>query len=314
MKINKIKALILAGILSIPCFSSGSTHYKLNRVSRVDAANIVFDDNNAIEEKEEINQVSALSTTTVSTTTTSVVTTIVTTEAIDQYKNIRQFEHLKNNDLSIENLDLFIKRYSSFAKLSYDDAVNIINDNIDIIENDYASIRGGIMCCLFSYSNNMGILHVHTDDREIREDMTQQDKEGLIIEFCNNLDLCYDDVSIVLAAFREETGNGTSYKCVNDNNYGGIRIYGEEGCNGEYGMYSTPEFGIYRHVKCVSNKLIDIRSHGSNDLENIVYEFAYRYNRDYVEQYSNKILNWVYSVQSDYASFEQEDLQKQYIK
>ena len=62
---------------------------------------------------------------------------------------------MKNNDLSIEELDSFIKRYSSLAKLSYEDALKVIDENIDSIENDYNSIRGGIMCSLFSYVNAM---------------------------------------------------------------------------------------------------------------------------------------------------------------
>lgn len=312
MKSRNIKAIFLAGILSIPCLSTGSSNYKLNNVSKAGAANIIFNDSDEIE--ENVSTTSISSTSFFNTTTSTVTTTVATTEVVDQYKDIRQFEKLKNNNLSIEEIDLFIKRYSEFSKLSYDEALDVLNNNIESIENDYVSIRGGIMCSLFSYSNENGYLKVHTEDREIRENMTQEDKEYLIIEFCDNLGLSYDDICIVIAAFREETGNGTSYKCVNDNNYGGIRIYGEEGCNGEYGMYSTPEFGIYRHVKCVSNKLIDIRNQEINDLESVVYNFAYRYNRDYASQYSNKILNWVYNVQDDYESFDYGSLQKRYIK
>ena len=89
-----------------------------------------------------------------------------------------------------------------------------------------------------------------------------------------------------------------------DNNYGGIRIYGEAGCNGEYGKYSTPEYGMYREVRCISNKLNNIRENGINDLNSVVYNFSCRYNPDYADMYSSKILNWVNNIRDEYQSFE----------
>ena len=315
MKIKNLKPIILASLLTVPIFCYGNSMYKLNKKSSRDvgATSIELNDNdidNNISTTDYLYIDSSICSTTVPTTT---VTTVVT-EPVDEYKHLRDIEKLKNNDLSIEELDLFIKRYSSFCKISYDDSINIIRNNFESIENDYDSIRGGIMCTLFTYASDNGLLSVYTNDREIRENMTQQEKEDLIIEFCNNLNLCYDDISIVLSAFREETGNGTSYKCVNDNNYGGIRIYGEAGCNGEYGKYSTPEFGAYRQVKCISKKLNRIRNDGVSDLNSVVYCFARSYNPDYADTYSSKILNWVYDVQSDYNSFNLDDNAKQLVK
>ena len=245
MKIKNLKPIILVSLLAIPVISYGDTQYKLNKKAKADAASFVSDD----FDESFVESTDVITTTSINISTTAVpTTTTVVTEPVDEYAHLRNLEILKNNDLNIEELDLFIKRYALFSKLSYDDAVKVLYDNIDVIESEFTSIRGGIMCTLFSYASDNGILSVYTNDREIREDMTQQDKENLIIEFCNNLDLCDDDISIVLSAFREETGNGTSYKCVNDNNYGGIRIYGEAGCNGEYGKYSAPEFGAYRQA------------------------------------------------------------------
>jgi len=307
MKIRSIKSLVLASLLSIPLFSYSGDNFKLSKYSK---ANAVRDDSSydfqgcTVSVPQTTECATSVSTTVCSTTVTT------TTENVDQFKNIRKFECLKNNDLEIEQLDIFIRKYASFSKLSYEDALNVLSENIESVELDYESIRGGIMCNLFSYSNNNGILSVYTNDKEIREDMNQQEKEEKIIEFCNNLSLCDDDISLILAVFREETGNGTSYRCINDNNYGGIRIYGEEGCNGEYGMYSTPEFGAYRHVKCIFNKLKNIRGNGNNDLESVVYEFAYNYNRDYASTYSSKILNWIYSVRDDYDSFNNDEFPK----
>jgi len=311
MIIKNFKAFLLASVLSIPTFCYGDTPYKVNKtesVSKTNAACINFD--NITEETTSIITTS-ITTTTTTATTSEIVTT---TEIVDQFKHLRIFENLKNNNLSIEELDMFIKRYADFSKVSYEEAVTILSDNIQSIESDYDSICGGIMCTLFNYANDNGILSPYTESREIRENMTQQEKEDLIIEFCRNLNLCNDDICIVLAAFREETGNGTSYKCVYDNNFGGIRIYNEAGCNGEYGMYSTPEFGAYRQVKCISNKLKNIRNEGINDLDSVVYNFSCRYNPEYASTYSSKILGWVYDVQSDYSDFSSYDICKKYIK
>lgn len=319
MKINNLKIMALTTALSMPILCCGDSTYKLNKIDRANAACMTYDDNDSFEDElVNLTTTSTFTTTTTTVTTTSIVTTttsIVTTkEVIDEFRDIRKYENLKNNDLSIEELDSFIKRYSSLAKLSYEDALKVIDENIDSIENDYNSIRGGIMCSLFSYSCDNGILSPYAMDKETRVDMTQEEKENIMIEFCNNLGLNSDDISIVISVFREETGNGTSSRCVNDNNYGGIRIYGEAGCNGEYGIYSTPEFGIYRQVKCVSNKLLNIRGDGINDLNSVVYSFACRYNPQYADTYSSKIMGWLYNVQSDYGDFSDKTESKCYTK
>ena len=311
-KKNKLKLFALATALLIPtsCVKDSNRDYT-NKIT----TNAKYVRENEYDNKEiKVNYVTtpitttstnttSTTTTTATTTTTSTTTTVVTTTAPDPYKDIRNLELLNNNDLDIELLKDFIVKYSSYTKLDYATALQVINNNIASIESDYTSIRGGIMCTLFTYADENGILSPYTYDREIREDMTQEEKESIMIEFCDNLSMCTDDKYIVISAFREETGRGTSSRCVYDNNYGGIRIYGEAGCNGEYGMYSTPEFGIYREVKLVYNKLNNIRSNGIYDISSVVYSFACKYNPDYADQYSGKIMGWVYDVQSDYGDF-----------
>ena len=87
------------------------------------------------------------------------------------------------------------------------------------------------------------------------------------------------------------------------------------GCNGEYGMYSTPEFGMYREVKLIYNKLVSIRSNGASDINSVIYSFACRYNPDYADHYAGKISGWVSNVQSEYGDFTSIDsYQKVYSK
>lgn len=310
-RVNKLKIFAITTALFIPTACVKDNSYKNDEI--ITTARYVREnsyDNNVVRVESDYSypklittQATTTSTTTTTTTTTETTTTTVTTTIPDPYKDIRYLERVNNNDLDIASLNDFIIKYSEYAKIDYNTALQVINDNLASIENDYASIRGGIMCTLFTYSDNNGILSPYTSDREIREDMTQEEKESIMIEFCDNLAMCTDDKYIVLSAFREETGRGTSERCVYDNNYGGIRIYGEAGCNGEYGMYSTPEFGIYREVKLVYNKLSNIRSNGINDINSVVYSFACKYNPDYADYYSGKILGWVYDVQNDYGDF-----------
>ena len=312
MKKNSIKIKIfVAATLILPTVGALSIANK-NETKELE---MIHADDNMVEElTTEPTTLVESTTTTVESTTTMVTTTTVvtTTEPVDIYKHLRHLELLNNNDLSIEELDSFINKYAGYAKLSYDEALQVINDNIDSIK-EYESIRGGIMCTLFSYSNEIGLLSPYTENREIRPDMTQEEKESIMIEFSDNLCMCVDDKYIVLSAFREETGRGISDMCVYNNNYGGIRIYGEAGCNGEYGRYSTPEFGMYREVSLINKKLKSIRENGTNDIGSVVYAFACRYNPDYADHYSGKIMNWVYDVQNDYGDFSNtESYQKVY--
>lgn len=314
MKLVKLR--VFAATVSAVLVPSICTCSELQKEDKYSAKALVYF-SNYIDNSDNIESTttSTTNTTTTVSTTTTTTTVVTTTEPIDIYKHIRNLESLKNNDLAIEDLDLFINKYAGYTKLSYDEALDIINNNIDTIENDYQSIRGGIMCTLFSYSNDNGLLSVYTNDKEIRPEMTCEEKEKIMIEFSDNLCMCNDDKYIVLAAFREETGRGISERCVYDNNYGGIRIYGEAGCNGEYGMYSTPEFGMYREVKLIYNKLVSIRSNGASDINSVIYSFACRYNPDYADHYAGKISGWVSNVQSEYGDFTSIDsYQKVYSK
>ncbi len=312
---DSLKRIIAVGVSSFLMIPTVIFSKKIDKCDIEKCDTTFVDDCDLAPLVVETTTTCSTTTSVITTTATSTSTTIVTTtEKIDKYKNIRFLEGLKNNDLTIDELDNFIIRYCGFAKLSYDDALEVLKSNLSSIENDYQSIRGGIMCSLFMYANENGILKVHTDDREIREEMTQEDKENLMIEFCDNLCLSVEDKYIVLSAFREETGRGVSERCVYDNNYGGIRIYNEEGCNGEYGKFSTPEFGIYRQVKCVNGKLINIHNEGVYDIDSVAYEFACRYNPDYASLYSQKILGWVYDVQNDYGDFSKINSPYTYIK
>lgn len=252
---------------------------------------------------EEISQepiVTTAVTTTIPVTTTVTTTTKVTT-TVDQYREIRELEKLSNNDLTLEELDDFIVKYSKLSHYSYKSAVEIIKENKDTIENDYNSIKGGIMQILFESASDNDILsgYCSYDKLELRE-MSLEEKEAIMLEMCDNLGLNSDEKLIVLAIFRWETGWGESNLCVNSNNYGGMRLG-----SGEFAIYQTPEYGIYRTVNCVSRHINNQKANGYTSLDSIVAGMSSSYCPSTAADWANKILGFTYGVASDYNYFEE---------
>lgn len=234
------------------------------------------------------------------TTTTTTETTTTTTEPVDEYKDIRFLEELDNNDLSIDELDDFIEKYSSYSHYSYEQSLDIIKNNLESINNDYESIKGGIMCTLFESASENNVLSGYCSyDKIEQRDMTLQEQEEIMLEMCDNLSLSTNEKLVALAIFRHETGNGTSSRCVNDNNYGGIRLG-----SGEYAIYQTPEYGIYRTLMCINNHMKRSLANGNTSLEAFVYGVATGYNGPYADVWTSKILEFVGYVSSDYNNFE----------
>ena len=193
---KKIIALSISSISFLPSVFVSSASIRSGEIDSNDSSYIESID-------DDIDSDICIETTTETTEMVTTESLVTTTEPVDVFKDIRFLENLSNNDLSIEELDNFIIRYCELSKLSYDVALDVLKDNIDTIESDYISIRGGIMVSLFDYSTNNGILSPYTENRVIREDMTQEEKENIMLEFCDNLCLSVEDKYIVLSAFRE---------------------------------------------------------------------------------------------------------------
>ena len=213
----KIMALGLTLLMPATIIDASTSDYKLdNKVT------LINDNDSSIKNIEYSKKSIVIETTTTTSLTTTIVTTPTTTipvttiPPVDIYKDIRFLEDVSNNDLTIEELNKFIIKYSSLAHYSYYDALDIIKNNLDSINKDYDSIKGGIMCTLFETASENNVLSGYCDSSIIElRNMTLEEQESIMLEMCDNLSLTTDEKLIVLAIFRHETGNGESNLCLN---------------------------------------------------------------------------------------------------
>ena len=223
-------------------------------------------------------------------------TTCTTTENI--YKDIM---FLYDSKYSMSEINDMIIRYSCYCNISYDDAVSILSNNYSSFS-DYNSLEDYIMSGLFDGASDLGMLSSYCTEGLIKKDMSRDEMESIMIDMCDVMGMSDDDIKIVLAIFRWETGHGTSGLCVNCNNYGGIKI------GNKFGIYQTPEFGMYKAIKCVRWHIKTSRDKGYTDINSIVSDMSYRYCYDTAHEWANKINSMIYSIDEYY------DFDNQYTK
>lgn len=295
MKKIKLLPIIIAGITTC-----GTTEYNLDKENSIStgSAQIQYDDNL----ESQITTSTATITLTTPTTTSSFTTTTVVTTTESIYKDIMFLYNIDNN-YSLEDINYIIIKYSDYCNLSYDASISILKDNIEDIIN-YNSLEEGIMCTLFERGSDLGLLSSYcTNESKITKDIDRDTKEKIMIDMCDVMGIIDNDKKIILSIFRWETGNGTSNLCVNSNNYGGIRVY-----NGEFGIYQTPEYGMYRAILCIYNHICSARNNGCNDTYSIINHMSYAYCPGTASDWSNSINNMFYSVDNYY------DFDSKYVK
>lgn len=252
---------------------------------------------------EDINVTNNTTSTTFYQTTFTTETTILTTTTENIYKDIMFLDGISSTyDISEVN-DIIVK-YSSYCDLSYDQAVSILSDGFDI--NSYNSLEDAIMRTLFDKGCDLGFISTYcVDGSKKNREMTRDEQESIMLDMCDVMGIPNDYKKIVLAIFRWETGNGTSYLCVENNNYGAIKI----GKN--FGVYQTPEFGMYRAIKCIYGHIIKSNNKGFYDINSVVSDMSYRYCFDTASDWTNHVLGMVSNV-SDYYDFDGNQYTKKY--
>ena len=226
----------------------------------------------------------------VTTTTTSTTTTTVTTTE-SKYKDIL---FLSETGYSLDNINGMIIKYSGYCNLEYNQCVSILNDNYDLISN-YSSLEEGIMRVLFDCS---GLSCYCNSDCKVIKSMDRDQMEAIMLNMCDVMCISNDDKKIILSIFRWETGHGTSDLCVYNNNYGGIRVY-----NGEFGIYQTPEYGMYRAIECMYGHICRARNNGCSDIYSIISYISTSYCPGTADAWTSSISGMTYSV-SNYYDFE----------
>lgn len=235
----------------------------------------------------------ATTNTTYDTDLTSETTFTTTTENI--YKDIM---FLNNINYSMEDINGMIVKYSSYSDISYDVAVSILHDNFDNI-NKYNSLEDFIMRSLFDGALEADLLSKFCDDENKKtKSMSRDEQESIIINMCDIMGISNDDKKIILAIFRWETDHGTSYLCVNNNNYGGVKV-GDNFC-----IYQTPEFGMYEAIKCVYGHITTSKNNGCTDINSIICDMSYRYCFNTAAEWAKSINGMIYGVSEYYSDFE----------
>ena len=225
-------------------------------------------------------------------TTTTEMTTIETTTTTNIYQDIM---FLNSNEYTIEEINDMIIKYSSYCNITYDETLKLLKNNKKNIKN-YKTIEEYIMCTTFDKAEeNKLISNYCTDGSIIKKELTRDEQEKTMIEICDVLNISNEEKQIVLAIFRWETGHGTSPLCVNCNNYGGIKI------SNEFGIYQTPEYGMYCAIKCIKNHINISKEKGYTDTYSIVSDMSYRYCYDTAGEWTNCIMGMIYDINENYT-------------
>ena len=230
--------------------------------------------------------------TTLTTTSSYTTSTTCTTTTENIYKDI-MFLYSDSCDYSLSQISDMIVKYSSYADLDYDKVVSILRDGFDI--SDFNSLEDAIMRTTFDKACDLGLLSTYcVDGTKKTRSMTRDEQESIMLDMCNIMNISDDYKKIILAVFRWETGNGTSYRCVNDNNYGGVRV------SKNFGIYQTPEFGIYRAIKCIYGHILKANKKGYYDINSVVRDMSYRYCYDTADLWYQKICGMIKTVNKYY--------------
>ena len=237
----------------------------------------------------------------------------------DKFAKIRLLEQYAN--MSPMELEKFIKKYSGYALLDYDHAIEILNKSVHDIDENYTTFKEGIVCTLFNKALEEEILSINCptdstqkryqefpearyDMEELQKKLDQRKKqEKIILDMCDDLDMNKDDKTIFLAIYRIESGSGADPICVYNNNYGCNRIpYSLEYCS-----FTTPEFGMYYAISHIKyDYLNELKSQGYTDPYTLIDMISKKYSELPI-QWSSNITNEYDSVNSEYNFFDNEE-------
>ncbi len=163
------------------------------------------------------------------------------------------------NQTGIDNS--VIREYADMYFMNYDTVKAIYNDNYnEIINSDNSELSLLLKVKDAFYSNDS------IDKTSIITNLSPEEKEAYIIKIAKEVYKVEDEdtYALLLAIYRLETGHGTSKRCVQDNNPGGVR----EGT--EFLTFKTFEIGVECFVRNTL-KVRDLALADDSNLENVVY-------------------------------------------
>ena len=217
--------------------------------------------------------------------------------------------------INYDTLQDYICYYSEYSNYSFDEALEIVYDNKDSIKQNYNNdIFGGIMDTLFTKAEEEGRVDCHCKPEEVVVkyqtfpnsfyDQAEMDKkmeqcaniEETLVSMCNHMGMTEEEKNLALAIFRQETDYGASERCVYNNNYGGIVF------DGEFAVFSNPEFGMYKTLGVMKNFFENAKNNGCTTVDQMIFNIAPTYCTHTPFEWSKSVSSMYYNVVDEYSN------------
>ena len=198
-----------------------------------------------------------------------------------------------SNSTGIDSSELviMIDRYSVYTKMTYEQSVKIVENNLDKIKNEYNNPKAGVMCVLFDYAIENNILRNNCpEDEMLRQETTNYEKESFMLEMCENFGMNDVEKNVSLSVFRTKMNTTTTNNIRDYNNFDDSTLPSGELCR-----YETPKYGLYEAFNVLKKHLDGAKDNGIYDSAGIINYLSQFYGGD----------DWIVNVTEVYNESQQ---------
>lgn len=198
-----------------------------------------------------------------------------------------------SNSTGIDSSELviMIDRYSVYTKMTYEQSVKIVENNLDKIKNEYNNPKAGVMCVLFDYAIENNILRNNCpEDEMLRQETTNYEKESFMLEMCENFGMNDVEKNVSLSVFRTKVNTTTTNNIRDYNNFDDSTLPSGELCR-----YETPKYGLYEAFNVLKKHLDGAKDNGIYDSAGIINYLSQFYGGD----------DWIVNVTEVYNESQQ---------
>lgn len=218
-------------------------------------------------------------------------------------------------DMNYDTLEDYICYYAEYSNYTFEEALMIIYENRDSIKENYSNdIFGGIMDTLFTKAEEEGRVDCHCNPEEvvvkyqtfpnsyndpIEMNMKMEqcaNIEETLVSMCNHMGMTEEEKNLALAIFRQETDYGASDRSVYHNNYGGIVF------DGEFAVFSNPEFGMYKTLGVIKNYIETAKANGATNVDQMIISMGPTYCTHTPEEWIESVSSMYYNVVEEYSN------------
>lgn len=215
--------------------------------------------------------------------------TLESSPKANNYDSIIKISNSTGIDSS--ELVLMIDRYSVYTKMTYEQSVKIVENNLDKIKNEYNNPKAGVMCVLFDYAIENNILRNNCpEDEMLRQETTNYEKENFMLEMCENFGMNDVEKNVSLSVFRTKMNTTTTNNIRDYNNFDDSTLPSGELCR-----YETPKYGLYEAFNVLKKHLDGAKDNGIYDSAGIINYLSQFYGGD----------DWIVNVTEVYNESQQ---------